>query len=95
MNSKCVPVSVLAAKLKTMPREELEKFAADVTFVLYGTFYADPDLIDADADKFPADAKDGEEFLDQDTEWTGDNIESIAEIVCNAGLNPDELVNSP
>ncbi len=62
-----------------MSRPDLEMFAANVVISLYGESSDDDGNLHDELQ------------LNQDKEWDGDTIESVAEDIANQNLNPDKL----
>lgn len=73
-----VPTEILRKRIELLTLEHLREFAYDVAFLLYGVRYAAGD-------------KQGDEFLDQETEWTQEHIENVDDYVRGLRLHPSAL----
>ena len=72
-----VPTEILRKRIELLTLEQLREFAYDVAFLLYGVRYYG--------------AKQGDEFLDQETEWTQEHIENVDDYVRGLRLHPSAL----
>lgn len=78
MNTK-VPTEILRKRIELLTLEQLREFAYNVAFLLYGVrYYGDA-------------AGDDDEFLDQETEWTQEHIETVDDYVRGLRLHPSAL----
>ena len=85
-----VPTEILRKRIELLTLEQLREFAYNVAFLLYGVRYYGAAAGD-DPKDFPHGAKQGDEFLDQETEWTQEHIENVNDYVRGLRLHPSAL----